>query len=301
MSTDNSGLKTILSSALVAAAVTAGGIGLFLTNYPAATVPQSQLQAETSPSASPAAQSSLSELQKDEIKKLQTTLIDQNKEKFEALIRNYLMQNPQILMEVSDELDRRQNEERQQARSTAVSKNADAIFRGKNQLIAGNPNGNVTIVEFSDYNCPYCKRAFKHLDKLIKTDSNVKVILKEFPIFGEESEGAARVAIAANKQGRYFDVHTSLLHAQGRANEQSALRIAEKLGLDMDKLRTDMQSEEVRNTISETARIARNLGIQGTPFFLVGDRTIPGAPDDLYDVFTRNVADVRKNGCEAKC
>ncbi|MHA1164161.1 MAG: DsbA family protein [Alphaproteobacteria bacterium] len=219
----------------------------------------------------------------------------------EKTVEAYLLKNPQILMRMSEALERQQSQDQNEQLQKTIAENSDDIYRDTFGLTVGNPDGDVTIVEFSDYNCPYCKRAFNSIKQVLSVDSKVRVVLKEFPIFGEQSESIARVAIAAKNQGRYFDMHTALLKSPGRNNEKSALLIAEKLGLDMDKLRKDMGSDEVRKVISETRILGNKLGIRGTPFFLVGDKVIPGAPDDLFQVFKGHIADIRKNGCNVSC
>ena len=228
-------------------------------------------------------------------------LNDTQRAAIEQTVQEYLIKNPQILMQMSELLEKQQADAQSAQVKTAISENADLIYRDKYGLETGNPEGNVTIVEFSDYNCPYCKRALKDLTKLLGSDKNVRVVLKEFPIFGERSEGTARVAIAAKHQGKYFEMHTALLKNRGQNTEKSALALAEKLGFDMDKLKQDMSSDEVKKIIAETRDLGTKLGINGTPFYLVGDRVIPGAPENLYQVFQQHVADVRKNGCETKC
>ena len=223
------------------------------------------------------------------------------KKDLEQTIRNYLVQNPEVLVEMQTVFERRQADARQEARQTAITENATDLFRPGDGLIAGNPDGDVTVVEFFDYNCGYCRRAFKDLAKLIETDKNVRVVLKEFPIFGEPSEAAARAAIAAQKQGKYFEMHRALLETPGRASKEKALEIAEKLGLDTDQLQKDMEAAEVDQVIKQTAALAEKMGLEGTPFYLVGDKAIPGAPENLYDLFVENVAEIRKNGCTATC
>ena len=230
-----------------------------------------------------------------------TIFNDGQKMAIEQTVRDYLLKNPQILMQMSDLLDKQQTEEQNLKIKTAISENADTIFRDKYGLGAGNPDGDVTVVEFSDYNCPYCKRAYSDIEKLLKADTNIRFVMKEFPIFGERSASAARVAIAAQKQGKYMELHSAMMKNRGANNEKQALKLAEKLGFDMDKLREDMKSDDGRNIIEETRVLGNKLGIQGTPFFLIGDRTIPGAPDALFDELMQKVADVRKNGCETKC
>jgi len=228
-------------------------------------------------------------------------LDDSQKVLIEKTVEAYLLNNPQILLKMSEALEKQQTQNQDKQLQNTIAENGDSIYRDKFGLVAGNPDGDVTIVEFSDYNCPYCKRAFNSIKQVLGADSKVRVVLKEFPIFGEQSESIARVAIAAKYQGRYFDMHSALLKSPGRNNEKSALLIAEKLGLDMDKLRKDMNNDEVRKVISETRQLGNKLGIRGTPFFLVGDKVIPGAPDDLFQVFKGHIADIRKNGCTVSC
>lgn len=219
----------------------------------------------------------------------------------EKTIEDYLLKNPQILVRMSEALEQSQTEERLSRVRTAISESATQIYKESNGMEAGNPKGDVTVVEFSDYNCPYCKRAFTNVTKLIEKDKNVRVVMKEFPIFGERSEGAARVAIAAAKQGKYFEMHAALLGNRGQNTEQTALVLAEKIGLDVEKLRADANSEETKKIITDTRDLGSSMGIQGTPFYLVGDKIIPGAPEDLLQVFEKNVAEIRKNGCTVGC
>jgi protein-disulfide isomerase len=180
----------------------------------------------------------------------------------------------------------------------AVSdENAREIYRDPNADIAGNPNGDITVVEFFDYNCGYCKRGLHDIVKLVETDSKVRVVFKELPILSKGSEEASRVAIAAGKQGKYWEVHRAMLEAKGVMNEANALAIAGKLGLDIDKLKKDMASPEVEAEIKKSEALAKKMGVNGTPHFLVGDRAIPGAPEDLYEQLEKHVTELRKSGC----
>lgn len=283
-STGSASVMQFIVPAAVGAIISAAAFAAFMTLGPRP-VP-GPVSTTSTAIMSPAGESALSEKQKVAV---------------EQTVRAYLLKNPQILMEMSELLDKQQATAQNRRIMTAISENADLIFRDDYGLDAGNPKGDVTIVEFSDYNCPYCKRAFSDVEKLIKSDKNVRFVLKEFPIFGERSAGAARVAIAARKQGKYMELHAAMMNNRGPNNEKVALRLAEKLGFDMDKLREDMKSGEARKIIEETRVLGNKLGIQGTPFFLIGDRTIPGAPDGLFEELRQKVADVRKNGCQATC
>ncbi|HSD93333.1 MAG TPA: DsbA family protein [Methyloceanibacter sp.] len=217
------------------------------------------------------------------------------------IVQDYLIKNPEILVEMTTELDKRQQAEQAEQQVTVISENSDAIFRSPLSYAAGNPDGDVSVVEFFDYNCGFCRRALPDVVKLIDNDDKVRVVFKEFPIFGEESEDAAKAALAAGKQGKYFEMHQKLFSESGKANKEKALKIAQELGLDIPQLETDMASAEVQQAIDEAKDLAVKLGLQGTPFYLIGDRNVPGAPDDLYDQLTAKVAEVREQGCEAKC
>jgi protein-disulfide isomerase len=216
----------------------------------------------------------------------------------EAIVKEYLLKNPEVLMEAQNVLEAKMDKIQAERTAAAIRQNAKEIFRPAGSPVVGNAKGDVTVIEFFDYNCPYCKKAFLEVAQLVEKDKQVKLILKEFPILSKGSEEAAKVALAAKLQGKYWEVHRALNEAQGQSNEASALRLAEKLGLDMAKLKKDMASAEVKKEIDETRALAMKLGIQGTPHFLVGDRVIPGAPENLLEQIAKNVAEVRKEGCK---
>ena len=182
--------------------------------------------------------------------------------------------------------------------AVAIKENADELFRPAGSPIVGNAKGDVTVIEFFDYNCGYCKKAFTRPRQADGQGQAGRVILKEFPILSKGSEEASRVALAAKMQGKYWEFHRAMLESQGQANEASALRVAEKLGLDMARLKKDMASAEVKKEIDDTRQLATKMGIQGTPHFIVGDRIIPGAPENLAELLGKHVADVRKEGCK---
>jgi protein-disulfide isomerase len=219
----------------------------------------------------------------------------------EQIMRDYLTKNPEILVEMTNELDKRQAAEETAKQQKTISENADKIFRSPTSFVAGNPNGDVSVVEFFDYNCGYCKRALPEVVKLVNGDSKVRLVLKELPIFGDDSEAAAKLALAAIKQGKYFEMHQKLFSEPGKADKEKALRVAKELGLDADKLQKDADDPSVKQALDESKDLAQKLGLQGTPLYLIGDRIVPGAPDDLYDQLTKNVAEVRQKGCSSTC
>lgn len=215
----------------------------------------------------------------------------------EKIVKNYLLNNPEILYEVQSALEIKMEKEQAEKTKKAISENAKDIYRHPNAAIAGNPKGDITVVEFFDYNCGYCKRGFTDIAKLIKADPNVRVVFKEYPILSADSEKAAKVALAAGQQGKYWEVHQKLITARGRATEESAFKAAEEAGVDMDKLKADYKSDAVKNEIDRVKTLAKTMGINGTPHFLVGDRSIGGAPQDLYDQLVGHVKELRKEGC----
>ncbi len=214
----------------------------------------------------------------------------------EAIIKDYLVANPEVFLEVQSALEARMEEIQAKRLQAAIAAQAEEIYRSPGAPVAGNPKGDVTIVEFFDYNCGYCKRAFSDIAKLVEQDAKVKLVLKELPILSKGSEEAARVALAAKAQGKYWDVHRALLTLRGQANEQTALAAAEKAGADMTKLKADMKSEAVTQEIARVRELAQSMGIQGTPHFLVADRAIAGAPQNLLETMSQHIADVRKEG-----
>jgi protein-disulfide isomerase len=222
---------------------------------------------------------------------------EQRKE-VESIIKDYLINNPEVMMEVQSALEAKMEKVQAERTATVIKENASAIFRPASSPIVGNAKGDVTVIEFFDYNCPYCKKAFHEVAELVDKDKNVKLILKEFPILSKGSEEAAKVALAAKMQGKYWEFHRAVQEAQGQTNEAAALRVAEKVGLDMARLKKDMASPDVKKEIDETRALAARLGIQGTPHFLVGDRIIPGAPENLLEQMQKTVAEVRKEGCK---
>jgi protein-disulfide isomerase len=227
----------------------------------------------------------------------QVTFTPDQKKEIEGIIKSYLVANPEIFLDVQNALEEKMEKDQAEKLKVAIAHNAAEIYRQPAASVAGNPDGDITVVEFFDYNCGYCKRGLADVVKLVESDPKVRVVFKELPILSKGSEQAAHVALAAKKQGKYWEVHKAMLGAKGHLDEASALRIAEKLGLDMDKLKADMASPEVKTEIAQSEALAKKMGVNGTPHFLIGDRAIPGAPEDLYQQLSNNVQDVRKKGC----
>ena len=221
----------------------------------------------------------------------------EQKQELEKIIKNYLVSNPEVFLEAQTALEAKMEKEQAEKLKVAIAENAREIYRDPTADIAGNPNGDITVVEFFDYNCGYCKRGLHDVIKLVESDPKVRLVFKELPILSKGSEEASRVAIAAGKQGKYWDMHKAMLEAKGQMNEAAAMQVATKLGLDLEKLKKDMASPEVEAEIKKSEALAKKMGVNGTPHFLVGDRAIPGAPEDLYDQLENHVTELRKSGC----
>lgn len=197
----------------------------------------------------------------------------------ERIVHDYLVDHPEVLQEAMTELEKRQQAAEAEKHKAAVKVHAKALFNSPDQVTLGNPNGNVTFVEFFDYNCGYCKRALRDMLTLLKDDPNLKVVLKEFPVLGPGSVEAARVAVAVRMQApkKYLEFHTKLLGGRGHADTARALAVAKEIGLDMNRLQKDMKSPEVQKTLHQDFKLAEALGLNGTPSYVIGDNVIVGA------------------------
>ena len=211
----------------------------------------------------------------------QTFTPDQRGE-IEKIVREYLLNNPQLLQEVMGELEKRQAQADAEKHRAAIKEHAEIIFNSPRQVTLGNPKGDVTFVELFDYNCGYCKRAMADMLDLMKADSNIKVVLKEFPVLGEGSTQAAQVAVAVRMQDKtggkkYLEFHQKLLSGRGQADLARALAAAKEVGLDVARIEKDMASDEVKATIEESFKLADALGLNGTPSYVVGNDVVVGA------------------------
>jgi protein-disulfide isomerase len=201
---------------------------------------------------------------------------DKQRAELGEIIREYLLKNPEVLLEVSRELEKRQQLAEEQQREQTMNLRAAEIFRSEADLVAGNPEGSVTMVEFFDYNCPWCKKSMPEVLALIEADDDVRFVMKEFPIFGEDSEYAARAALASRAQGKYWQFHQALLSHEGKLDKAGVDAIAVEQGLDLTKLKADMESPEIYAIVTRNQDLARDLGITGTPAFIVDKKVIPG-------------------------
>ncbi len=199
----------------------------------------------------------------------------------ETIVHDYLLAHPEVLQEAMAELEKRQTAAEAEKHKVAVKEHAQALYSSPRQVTLGNPNGNVTFVEFFDYNCGYCKRAMDDMLTLLKDDSQLKVVLKEFPVLGPGSVEAAQVAVAVRMQDKtgkkYLEFHTRLLGGRGQADKARALAVAKEIGLDMNRLEKDLAGPEVKATLQEDFKLADALGLNGTPSYVIGSDVVVGA------------------------
>lgn len=195
-----------------------------------------------------------------------------------GIIREYLVENPDVIVEVLQILQNRQQAAQQHQQQQQRIDPATVYNEGSDPVI-GNPNGSVTVVEFFDYHCPFCKRISSSIAKLIEADDDVRVVFKEFPVFGEDSVFAARASLASMKQDLYHEFHLAMMKNRGRLSERTVMKLAKKVGLDVDQLEKDMDAPEINATIQANYQLAQQLGIRGTPSFIIGDEIVPGALD----------------------
>jgi protein-disulfide isomerase len=209
------------------------------------------------------------------------TFSDDQRQQIEGIIKDYLMKHPELIQDVMSELDKKQ-QEADAAKATATIKDNNAtLFNSPHQVVLGNPQGKIQVVEFFDYNCGFCKRALPDMMSLLKDNPDIKFVLKEFPVLGEGSVEAAHVAVAARMQDptgkKYIDFHQKLLGGRGPADKARALAVAKDVGFDMTRLEKDMNSDEVKTTIDEDMKLADALGVNGTPSYVIGDELVVGA------------------------
>jgi protein-disulfide isomerase len=213
-------------------------------------------------------------------------------------VKEYILANPEIILEAVQTLRRKQEEAQKKAAEEAL-KSRRAELQGATDLpVGGNPKGDVTIVEFMDYRCGYCKGAQPTLDQVMRADGKIRFVLKEFPILGPASRTASKAAIAANKQGKYLAFHTALMAYPNNLTDEVIFALARQVGLDVAKLKDDMNAPEVEALIEKTHKLAQDLGINGTPGFVIGDQIIPGAVS--ADELKKKIAEARKACSERK-
>jgi protein-disulfide isomerase len=215
------------------------------------------------------------------------------REEMGGIIRDYLLEHPEVLREVIQALEAKEQQSAATAATAAISERGKEIYSSEHDLVAGNPDGSVTMTEFFDYNCGYCKRAMSDILALIKSDDDLRVVFKEWPILSEGSRFASRAALASRRQDKYWEFHLALMETR-KVDEASTMEVAERIGLDVEQLKADMASPEVAAVIDRNMQLAVALGIQGTPAFFIDKQFIPGAVG--HDALAKVIGEVRKEG-----
>lgn len=221
-------------------------------------------------------------------------MTDAERAAFRDEVRAYLLDNPDVLMEAISVLESREQQAQATSDAELIAENADALFDSEESWVGGNPEGDVTVVEFLDYRCGYCRRAFPEVEELIESDGNIRFIVKEFPILGEQSVLASRFAIATQRvagDAAYETVHDELMTMRGEVNEASLQGIAEDHDLDWDAIAAEMEAPAVDERIEAGLALGQRMGINGTPSFVFGDQMVRGYVP--LDVMREIVADER--------
>ncbi|WP_456238459.1 DsbA family protein [Palleronia pelagia] len=201
---------------------------------------------------------------------------DRSDEDIKRLALEAILERPEILMQAIQLLEQREAAAQRSAAADVLEQERDLLENDPNAPVLGNPDGDPVVVEFFDYNCPYCKRVAPDVKALVAGDEDLKVVYREWPILGEGSVFAARAALASREQGLYEPFHWALMELAGRANETTVMAAAEDVGLDTEKLRADMDAAEIDAHIETSMRLAQSLGFNGTPSFVIGDELVPG-------------------------
>ncbi len=216
------------------------------------------------------------------------------KTEMEKIVHNYLMEHPEILRDMANKLEFDDKKREAESRVSTLQSKAGEIFHDATDAVVGNPKGDVTLVEFFDYNCGWCKKSIVELKALVEKDKNVRIVMKEFPIFGEGSEYAARAALASVKQGKYWVFHQALLASESKVTIEVTDQIAAEIGLDVAKMKKDMEDPAITANIQRTQILAQTMLITGTPAFIIDDQVLPGYTP--LDGLEASLATVRANG-----
>jgi protein-disulfide isomerase len=219
-------------------------------------------------------------------------LTEQQKNDIRNIVREYLTENPVVIPEAQEVFQSDQQQPQrsnQKATSSALAANMDRLVNTRHEPYIGNPNATVSVVEFFDYQCSYCKRMAEDLAKLVEEDPDLLIVFKELPVLGKESNLAARAALAATKQGKYQEFHLAFMRLRGGLSERAVFGLANRLGLDEERLRRDMNSQDIESSIQENYRLAQEIGVRGTPAFIIGDQLFPGAmsPEAIRELIAR--------------
>lgn len=224
----------------------------------------------------------------------QQTLSPEQKQEVQTIVREYLLQNPEVIVDSIRELKRRDEKAAAEQRDNALGSMHDQLANDINDPVIGNPSGNITVVEFFDYRCGYCKKVFPDVQKLLEEDGNIKYVLKEWPILGDDSVYASKAALSVwfNQQDKYVSFHTAMMENKGSLSNDRVIEIAEENNIDVEQMKTGFGDPRVEMAIANNSKLAANLGITGTPAFVFGKDMVPGAID--YETMQQLVKEMRK-------
>ena len=219
----------------------------------------------------------------------ETSITPQQKTDIEKIVHDYLLEHPEVIRDAIQALQAKDEQSKADAQTQAVLENKDALYNDPATPVAGNPMGDVTVVEFFDYHCPYCKAVASPLAKLVEEDKGVRLVMKEFPILGPDSLLASKAALAAVDQGKYWEFHQALMEHRGQFDMDVIKTIAANVGLDPVKLEADMDKAKTQPQISANHKLAETLNITATPTFIIGDQVVEGAVplDQLKDLIQK--------------
>jgi protein-disulfide isomerase len=204
---------------------------------------------------------------------------DVSQQEFEGRVRSYLLEHPEVISEALGRLEAKQGEQDAAAAKAALKARAADLYQDPDSPIGGNPRGEVTLVEFFDYNCPYCKMMAPVMEQAEAANPQLRIVYKEFPILGADSVIAAKAALAADKQGKYLAFHHALYQARGHVDEAKVLEVAQSVGIDVERMKADMQDAGIVTKLKKNVGLGQVLGITGTPGFVIGDTVTTGARD----------------------
>jgi protein-disulfide isomerase len=216
------------------------------------------------------------------------------KSAFEQIIHDYILQHPEVVIEALQSAEDKMKAQGEERARAAVVERRQELLEDPAAPVAGNPKGDVTIVEFFDYRCPYCKQVEPALEALLKEDRQLRIVYKELPILGKDSVYATRAALAARKQAKYDKFHAAMMAAKGQIDEKIILQVAASTGLDVERLKSDMNASEIDDVIKRNYDLAQALDIHGTPAFVIGGELVPGAID--IATMKQKIAAARKSG-----
>ena len=214
------------------------------------------------------------------------------REAIEGIIHDYLLKNPDVMIEALHDGEERLNREADAKATKVIRDRRSEIFDDPATPVGGNPHGDVSIVEFFDYRCPYCKQVLPALQTVLKEDHNLRFVYKEMPVLGPVSVVAAHAAIAAQRQDKYEAFHTAMMATKGQITNDTVYKVAGSVGLDIDRLKQDMTTPEIDRALKANLALAEELNIRGTPGFIIGKKIVPGALD--LDALKNMVAEARK-------